>query len=162
LPQVQPPKSSLVSLADHGDVAQRLGAVADDVDVLDRGGDLAVLDQPAVLDVEGEVAGADLDLAVGEGLGDDALLHGGDDLVAGVRAVLHVRAAHARHGRVAEGLAAAGAGGLDPVVAGADAVVQVGGQHAVVDEDGLLGRVALVVDVEGAALAAAGCRRRRW
>ena len=49
-----------------------------------------------------------------------------------------------------KGLAAAAARGLDTVVARAHAVVQVASQDAVLDEAGLLGEVAFVIDVDGA------------
>src|SRR5688572_16912609 len=99
-------------VGDHVHLLEDLGAVADDVDVLDRPGELAILDEEAVLHVEGEVAGADLYLAVGERRAVDALLHRPHDLVVVVRPVQHVGRAHARQRRELVALAAAVAGGL--------------------------------------------------
>ena len=53
---------------------------------------------------------------------------------------------HARDRQVAERLAPAVAGGLHAVLARAQQVVQVGGEAALLDHGGLLGRRALVVD----------------
>ena len=114
-------------------------------------GELAVLDQEAVLHVEGEVAGPDLHLAVGEAGAVDALLHRGDDLVLLVRPRQHVGRAHAGHGGVLVALPAAVAGGRDTVVLRRDLVVQVRGEDTVLHEHRLPGHRALVVDVDGAA-----------
>ena len=141
---------------DHVHALERLRAVADDVHVLHRPGELAVLDEVAVLHVEREVARADVHLAVREVHAVDAPLHGADDLLGAVRAGQHVRGAHARQRRVAVALAAAVARGLDAVVARGDRVVQVGREHAVLHEVRRAGVVALVVDVDRAARALVG------
>ncbi len=62
---------------------------------------------------------------------------------------------------MAEALAAAVAGRGDPFALGRDVVVEVGGEAAVLDHLGLLGRHALVVDRVAAPLVRAGGRRRR-
>ena len=81
LPQVQPPVSSRASFAaivmlrrDSGPLPMMLTSLIGAVI-------LPSFDEPAVLDVERVVAGADLHLTVREGLGDDAVIDGRDDLV---------------------------------------------------------------------------------
>src|SRR5689334_19154289 len=64
----------LVVAAEHGDAAQDLGAVADQVDPLEGRGQLAVLDEVALGEREDEVAVRDVDLAAAEALGEDAAL----------------------------------------------------------------------------------------
>src|SRR5688572_9476219 len=78
----------------HVDLLEDLGPVADDVHVFDRPGQLAVLDEHPVLHIEGEVARADVDLAVGEVGAVDARLDRGDDLLGLVRPGEHVGRAH--------------------------------------------------------------------
>src|SRR3954451_882253 len=74
-------------VADHVDVLEDLGAVADEVGVPDRVGDLAVLDHVRLGHPEDEVAGGGVDLAAAE-LGDvDAVGRVPDDGLRVVRAV---------------------------------------------------------------------------
>ena len=57
---------------------------------------------------------------------------------------------------MAEALATAGAGVVDPVGLGRDLVVEVAAEHAILDQHGALGGVALVVDVQRATGAVEG------
>src|SRR5690606_40518945 len=113
-------------------------------------------DEPAVLDVERVVARPDAHLAVRVGLGDDAAIDRGDDLLLRVRPVLHEGAGHARHRREAIRLPPPGTGGLHAVLAGPDRGVQVRTQDAVLHQDRAAARVALVVVIARAALARDG------
>src|SRR5512145_1697573 len=79
LPTCPAADGELEIVAHHRHVFERLRPVADEVDVLDRRRELAVLDQVAGGDVEAEIAGADLHLTVGEVHGVDPLLHRLDD-----------------------------------------------------------------------------------
>src|SRR5690606_25539697 len=100
---------------DHLDGFEHLGAVADDVHVLDGAGELAILDEVAVAHVEGEVARSDLHGAVGEDLAIDAPVHAADDLLCAVLAGLHVGGAHPWDHRVTEALPAPRTRGRDPI-----------------------------------------------
>ena len=74
-----------------------------------------------------------------------------DDVLGHVVAVEHVGVGHARHGDVVVALAAAGAGVGRAHEARGELVGEIALEDAVLDEDGLLGGVAFVVDVDGAA-----------
>ena len=98
LPQVQMPSERLEVVAEHVDLAQHVGAVADQVHALERRGDLAVLDQVALGEREHEVAVARCRpdrrrtcLRV------DAALDALDDLLGVVRAGEQRGVRHARH-----------------------------------------------------------------
>src|SRR5689334_11557083 len=135
------------------DREQRLEAVAGQRGAAHRARDLAVLDQVALGDAEHEVAGGGLHLAAAEGDRVEAALHALDQLLGGGVALAEVGVGHARHRQVAERLAPAVAGGRHAVLAGAQQVVEVGGELAALDHGGLLGGRALVVDAVGAPLA---------
>ena len=106
------PVADLQVVAQHGDVAQHLGAVADEVHALERRGQLAVLDEVALRQGEDEVAVGDVDLAAAEALGVDAALDALHDLLRIVRAGEEDGVGHARHRRGGEALAPAVAGRL--------------------------------------------------
>ena len=139
-------------VGDHGDFAEDVGSVADDVDVFDGSGEFSVFDEVAAFDVEGEIAGADHDLAIGEDFGVESFFDALEDFFFFVGSGEHVGVSHAGYGGKAEGLASTVAGGGDAVVFGADGVVHIVFEDAVLDEDGVLAGVAFVVDVNGAAL----------
>ena len=94
-------------VAEQVDVLQHLRAVADEVALADRVGELAVLDQVGLGHAEHEVAGGGVDLAAAE-LGDvDAVVGGPDDLVGIVGAVQHEGVGHPHHRQVLVALPAA-------------------------------------------------------
>ena len=138
-------------VAHAGDLAEHIGAVADQIDVANRRSDLPVLDQVALRDRKDEVAVGDVDLSAREGLAVDAEVDAADQVLGRVLARRHVGVGHARHRDVAERLAAAVARWRDAEMVGRDAVLHVGGELAVFDQQVAAGRVALVVDVERAA-----------
>ena len=138
-------------VADHGDVLEGFGAVADEGGAFDGAGDLAVFDEVGLGGGEDELAVGDVDLASAEVDGVEAALDGLDDVLGHVVAVEHVGVGHARHGDVVVALAAAGAGVGGSHEAGGELVGEVALEDAVLDEDVFLGGVALVVDVDGAA-----------
>ena len=80
-----------------------------------------------------------------------AALDAADDVFGQVGAGEHVGVGHARHGDVVVALAAAGAGVGRAHQAAGELVGEVAAEDSVLDEDGLLGGVALVVHVDGAA-----------
>src|SRR5262249_61316127 len=57
---------------EHGHLAEHVGAVADQVHVLERRRHLAVLDEVALRQREDEIPVADVDLPAAEALGEDA------------------------------------------------------------------------------------------
>src|SRR5690606_14633821 len=81
-------------VADHGDLGQHVGAVADQGRALDRAADLAVLDQIGLGRREHELAARDVNLAAAEIDGVETLLDRADDLLALVAAAQHVGVGH--------------------------------------------------------------------
>ena len=138
-------------VAYHGDVLEGFGAVAYEGGSFDGAGDLAVFDEVGLGGGEDELAVGDVDLSSTEVDGVEAALDGLDDVLGQVVTVEHVGVGHARHGDVVVALAAAGAGVGGSHEAGGEFVGEVALEDAVFDEDGLLGGVALVIDVDGAA-----------
>src|SRR5688572_26572667 len=136
--------------AEHVDLAEHIGAVADQVHAFERRRDLPVLDQIALGEREDEVAVADVDLPTGELLGVHTALHARDDLLVRVRAAQHHRVRHARHRSAAEALSpAVGAHGVE--VLRALPVLHVPEQLPVLDQRHRVCFAALVVDVDAAA-----------
>src|SRR5690606_10322971 len=123
-------------VAEHRDLAQRLGAVADEVDALEWGRDLAVLDEVAFGEREDEVAVGDVHLTAAELFRENPALYAAHDLLGVVRAGHQDRVRHAGHGMAGEALAAAVATGLELEVLRTQAVVHVAAENTVLDEDG--------------------------
>ena len=132
-------------VAHHTDAAKCLWTVADDVEVAQGARQAAVLDEIAGLHKESEVACAYLHLAVGEGLGIDAAFHAANDVLLLCLARQHIGGAHSGNGHTAETLASAVACRLDTEMSGADTVVQVAIEAAMLDKGRALSRDALVV-----------------
>ena len=133
-------------VADRVDRGERVEAVADQRRAGARAGHLAVLDQVALGDAEDEVAGRRVDLAAAETHCVEAVFDLFDHRLGGRLAGRDVGVGHPRHGQVAEALAPAVAGRGDAVALGAEVVVEVGDEPAVLDHQRFLGRLALVVD----------------
>ena len=140
----------------HTDVLQGLRTVAYDVHIAERGSEATVLDEPPFLHEEGEVAGTDLHLSVGESLGKDAAFYAAYDILLGGIAGTHIGAAHTRQGHVAETLATTVTRALYAKMAGTDAVVQIAGEDAFVHQDGALTGCTLVVITEHTGIAGLG------
>jgi len=81
LPQVPTPGVEHHVVADHADLLQHVRAVADQGGALDRGPDLAVLDEIGLGGAEDELARGDVDLAAAEIDGVEPLLDRGQDLL---------------------------------------------------------------------------------
>src|ERR1700722_11956272 len=112
-------------VAEHRDLAQDLGAVADEVHALQGRGDLAVLDEVALGQREDEVAVGDVDLTPAELLRIHPAFHAPEDLLGITLTGEQDGVGHARHGRAREALAPAVAAGLQTVVSRAQPVVHV-------------------------------------
>ena len=138
-------------VTDHGDAVHGIRSVADQHGALDRVRHLAVLDHVGLGAGEDELAAGDVDLAAAKGDGIDALLDRGNDLLRRVVAGSHVGVGHARHRLVRVGFAPAVAGGRHAHQAGVLPVLHVADQLSVLDQDGSVGRRALVVDGQRAA-----------
>ena len=138
-------------VSDHGDFGERIGTVSDDVDVFDGGGEFSVFDEESVFDVERVIAGADEYLSVHEFSAVDAVFDIFDEFFEIVRAVIHACDAHSRDWVEFVGFASSVASGRYAVVTCTDFVVQVAGENAVLNENGVLTDGAFVVDVESAA-----------
>ena len=143
-------------MAEPVDASEHLRAVADQVALTDRVGDLAVFDQVGLGHAENEIAGGGVDLPsaelrhvhTGVGVGDDRLgvvVTGGD-----------VGVGHPHHREVLVALAAAVSRGQTTLLAGPELVPHVVGEHTVLNQDVVAGRTALVVDGEVAPLAGHG------
>ena len=132
---------------------EHLGTVADEVALADRVGDLAVLDQVRLGHAEHEVAGGRVDLAAAELLRRRRPARSRrrcrrDRPAAGQQ----VGVGHAHHRQVLVALAPAVARPGPALLAAAQEVPHVVGEHAVLDEHVALGRRALVVDGQTAPL----------
>src|SRR3954466_2092100 len=137
--------------ADGGDVFERLWADADEHRALHGFGDLALLDQVRLADLEDEVAVGDVDLPAAELPAVDAAIDLADDLLGRLVSGREIRVGHARQRRVAEALAAPRAGAALPGELRVQVIVEIALEHAVLDQHFPLARVAFVVDVDGAA-----------
>ncbi len=134
----------------HGDLAHRLGAVADQSRALDGGGDLAILDEVGLGGGEDKLAGGDVHLTAAEVGGIDALLHRGDDLGRIVLTRQHVGVGHAGHRHGGVGFAATVASERPPHQTGILLVLQVTLEDAVLDQHVIATRRPLVIDGDGA------------
>ena len=140
-------------VGDGVDVAQRLRAVADEVGLAQRLGDLAVLDEVRLGHAEHEVAARRVDLPAAEAGDVHAVLGRADDVVGVAGAVGDERVRHPHHRQVHVALAPAVAARRPALLARPEVVPHVVGEDAVLDEHVALRRVALVVDRERAPLA---------
>ncbi len=131
---------------DHVDLHEDVDAVADEGGPAQRRRDPAVLDQVALGDAEDEVAAGRLDLPAGQALGVEALGRRRDDLLGRRIARGDVGRRHARDRHVAERLAPSVAGRRGARLAGAQPVVEVAGEAAVLDDQRLLRGHAFVVE----------------
>src|SRR6202789_2196335 len=138
-------------IANHRDVLQRFGPIANQGCALHRSRYDAVLDEVRLAGGEDKFAAGDVYLAATEVDGVEAALDGLENVGGNVVAVEHVGVGHARHGDGLIALAAAAAGVGHVHQARAELVGEIAAQDAVLDEHGLLGGVALVVDIERAA-----------
>ncbi len=138
-------------VADHRDILERLGAVADERCVLDRRGDFAVFDEIGLAGGEDELAVGDVHLTAAEVDGVEAALDRAKNVFRRIVAGEHVGVGHARHGDGLIALAAAVAGLRNAHEARGELVAHVALQNSVLDEDGFLRGRAFVVDVERAA-----------
>src|SRR3954453_179445 len=66
--------------AHHADARKHVGTIADESSVLQRSGDLAILDHVALGSGEDELAVGDINLAATEVHGVNATFHGADDV----------------------------------------------------------------------------------
>ncbi len=108
-----------------------------------------MLDEVGLLHVEVELAGTRLHRAATHFFGIDAVLYRGQHLVQAVVARLDIGVAHARGGGEFVGFAPPRAGTGVTCLEGAHPVHQETGQHAILDELGVLGRHSFVIDVDG-------------
>jgi hypothetical protein len=95
-----PGRAHLEVVADGIDELEHLGAVADEVALAQRLGDLAVLDQVRLGHPEHEVAGGGVDLAAAEVGHVHAVGGVGDDVVGSVVPLVRYRVGHADHRQV--------------------------------------------------------------
>src|SRR5262249_51590926 len=122
-------------VADHADVLQRLGSVADERSALHGPRELAVLDQVTLGSLEYEIPAGDVDLASAERRAVDAFRHAADDLLRIALPREHVGVGHARHGDVLVALAPAAAGGSRFRQPARKLVGEIPAQNAVLDQD---------------------------
>ncbi len=134
----------------HGDLAHRLGAVADQGRALDGGGDLAIFDEVSLGGGEDKLAGGDVHLTATEVGGINALLHRGDDLRRIILARQHVGVGHARHRHGGVGFAAPVAGEWHTHQASVLLVLQIALEDTVLDQHVVATRRPLVIDGDGA------------
>ena len=122
------------------------GAVADEVALPDRLGDLAVLDEVRLGHAEDEVAGGGVDLPAAQRRHVHAVVGRGHDAARVALATHQVGVGHPHHRQVLVALAPTVAGPRASLLAGPQVVPHVVGEDAVLDEDVALGGRALVVD----------------
>src|SRR5215218_5342911 len=144
LPASAGPRPEVV--AERVDVAERLGAVADEVGGAYRLGDLAVLDEVRLGHPEHEVARRRVHLPTPELRAVDAVRRLTHDLVGIVLPREEVRVGHANHREVLVRLPPSVSALLPAFLPGADQVPHVVGQDTALDEHVVARRRALVVD----------------
>ncbi len=135
--------------AHHGDLAHRLGAVADQGRALDGSGDLAILDEVGLGGGEDKLAGGYVHLAATEVGSINALLHRGDDLGRIVLTRQHVGVGHARHRHGGVGFAATVAGERHTHQASVLFILQITLEDTVLDQHVITTRRPLIIDGDG-------------
>ena len=131
-------------------------AIAHDGGAPHRTANFSALDQVTLGDGEDEVAGGDIDLPGAELFGVEPIGGGGDDVLDRVRPGRDERVRHARNGEVLIRLSATVSGDRVVLLSGAQPVVHVAHEHAVLNQHVAAGRHALIVDSQRSPAAGQG------
>src|SRR5262245_53573785 len=136
-------------MTQHHYISKRFGTVSDEVHAFERRRQLAVFDEVTLGQRKHEVAVRNVDLSTPELLGKNAVFDALHDVFRLVLPGQEDGVGHAGHRVAGETFAPSVAGGSLLEVLGAQAVVHVAAQDAVLDEHAAGGLVPFVVDVDG-------------
>ena len=133
-------------VAKANDLVQRGWAIANQRRTLDRIAKLSILDQISLGTAEHEFARHDVDLPAAKAFGEDTVFDAAQQFGRVIIATAHKCIGHARHGCMGIAFAATIARGGNTHQAGVHAVLHIGAQYAVFDQDIFLRRRAFIIN----------------
>ena len=133
-------------IAKANDLVERGWAIANQGRALDRVAQLAILDQIGLGAAKYEFARHDVDLPAAKAFGEDTVFDAAQKFGRVVVAAAHEGVGHARHRCMRKTFAAAIAGGLHTHQARIHAVLHIGAQYAIFDQDIFLSRRAFIIN----------------